>query len=197
MDAFDLNKISTAITYMDRIAEGRNPVNNCQAPDDEILNDPNVIRCMLFVKEILESVKQNGGIVGGYKREQKKPYFPLDVLKDFEYQEDKTITNVVGQINELIDGNEYRKLTYMVITDWLKAKDFLAEEYSDIIQKKITVPTEKGRKIGIVTEDRTTPEGNGYIAVIYTKPAQQFIIQNMGKFLQYNKQRKYRKKQEK
>ena len=85
----------------------------------------------------------------------------------------------------------------MVITDWLKAKDFLAEEYSDIVQKKITVPTEKGRKIGIVTEDRTTPEGNGYIAVIYTKPAQQFIIQNMGKFLQYNKQRKYRKKQEK
>ena len=30
MDAFDMNKISTAITYMDRIAEGRNPVNNCQ-----------------------------------------------------------------------------------------------------------------------------------------------------------------------
>ena len=34
-------------------------------PEHEILNNPNVIRCMFFVKEVLEQVQKNGGVVKG------------------------------------------------------------------------------------------------------------------------------------
>ncbi|CBK74998.1 hypothetical protein CIY_23470 [Butyrivibrio fibrisolvens 16/4] len=60
----DINKLDTAILYLQRIADGKNPVNNMPAESDSVLNNPNVIRCMYFTKEILEEVKRNGGNIG-------------------------------------------------------------------------------------------------------------------------------------
>ena len=179
MESFDINKLMTAITYLDRIADGKNPVNNQLALDDTILNDPNVIRCMFFVKEILESVKRNGGVVGSRRKAPPKPDFPVEVLKDFEYRGDKPITKVVEQINEKIDGDIYRKLTYKVITDWLKANNYLVEQYSEKYQKKVTMPTDKGNGIGIVSEERVSSRGDNYLAILYTKQAQEFIVNNI------------------
>ena len=48
----DQKKLDIAIAYISRMADGSNPVNNRPMPEHEILNDPNVIRCMFFVKEI-------------------------------------------------------------------------------------------------------------------------------------------------
>lgn len=57
----DMNKLDKAILYLQRIADGNNPVNNMPADDDAVLNNPNVIRCMFYVKDILEEIKRNGG----------------------------------------------------------------------------------------------------------------------------------------
>ena len=56
MASVDMRKLDTAITYIQRIAEGCNPVNNMVAREDSVLNNPNVIRCMFFVKEILDEM---------------------------------------------------------------------------------------------------------------------------------------------
>ena len=53
MEQIDLEKLEKALIYVDRIAEGRNPVYNLPADNDSVLNDPNVIRCMFFIKEVL------------------------------------------------------------------------------------------------------------------------------------------------
>ena len=47
----DLNKLRTAITYVDRIAYGKNPVNNNLVTNDDTLNDSNIIRCMFFLEK--------------------------------------------------------------------------------------------------------------------------------------------------
>lgn len=176
MDTFDMYKLKTAITYLDRIADGNNPVNNQPAPEDSVLNDPNVIRCMFFVKEVLESVKRNGGVVGGKSKGQGKNDFPVEVLNDFEYQSDKPITKLIEQFNEKIDEDIYKKLSYKTITDWLKANAYLVEEYSEKYQKNVTVPTDKGKQIGIISEERVSTRSGDYIVVIYTKSAQEFIV---------------------
>ena len=49
--------------YLQRIADGNNQVNNMPAKEDSVLNNPNVIRCMYFVKEVLEEVKRNDGFI--------------------------------------------------------------------------------------------------------------------------------------
>lgn len=64
MDVVDTKKLETAILYLQRITEGRNPVNNMPADEDSVIHNPNVVRCMLFMKEILEEVKRNDGYIG-------------------------------------------------------------------------------------------------------------------------------------
>uniref|UniRef100_UPI004056D374 hypothetical protein n=1 Tax=Agathobacter sp. TaxID=2021311 RepID=UPI004056D374 len=57
METIDLKKLDVAIKYIERIADGCNPVNNIPVGEDDVLNNPNVIRCMYFVKEVLEAVR--------------------------------------------------------------------------------------------------------------------------------------------
>ena len=56
-------KLEKAIIYVDRIANGCNPVNNSPLTNDSVLNNPNVIRCMYFIKDILKEVYDNGGVI--------------------------------------------------------------------------------------------------------------------------------------
>lgn len=179
MESIDMKKLETAIVYLQRIADGKNPVNNMPAEDDEVLNNPNVIRCMFFVKEILEAVKRNNGYIGKKPPKSDKPEFPTEVLSSFLYKEDTSITKFVGQINELIDVNVYKKLNYKTILQWLKHNGFLMEEFNQEFDKNVTVPTEKGIKLGIRTERRNSSRGVDYILVIYGKQAQEYIVQNM------------------
>ena len=71
----DAKKLDIAILYLQRIADGNNPVNNMPAGEDSVLNNPNVIRCMYFVKEVLEEVKRNDGVIGRKTRKSKKQNF--------------------------------------------------------------------------------------------------------------------------
>ena len=64
MELVDMKKLETAIVYLQRISDGNNPINNLPADEDSVLNNPNVIRCMFFVREILEEVKRNNGYIG-------------------------------------------------------------------------------------------------------------------------------------
>ena len=81
MGAVDTNKLETAILYLQRITEGKNPVNNMPAEDDSVINNPNVIRCMYFIKDVLEELKSNYGYIGRRpytNRDTNKSDYPLD-----------------------------------------------------------------------------------------------------------------------
>ena len=183
MESVDMKKLETAIIYLQRISDGNNPINNMPADEDSVLNNPNVIRCMFFVKEVLEEVRRNGGYIGKKVRKSDMFEFPVKVLDEFSYKEDKAITKFVGQINELVDENVYKKLNYKVITQWLKLNGFLQEEYSQEINKTITMPTEKGIQIGIRAEKRNSSRGVEYMLVLYDRQAHEYIVQNMEKIL--------------
>lgn len=183
MESIDMKKLETAITYIQRIADGNNPVNNMPAEEDAVLNNPNVIRCMFFVKEILEEVRRNNGFIRKRTQSSGKKEFPMEVLKSFSYREDKAISKFVEQINEPVDENVYQKLSYRPISQWLKLNGYLAEEFSQEFDKKITLPTEKGLQIGIRAERRSNASGMDYMLLIYGRQAQEYIVQNMGVIL--------------
>lgn len=63
MKKFDLIKLDVAIKCVERIADGCNPVNNSPFSEEDVLNNPNAIHCMYFIKEVLEEVKNSGGTV--------------------------------------------------------------------------------------------------------------------------------------
>ncbi len=186
MEIVDTKKLETAILYLQRITEGHNPVNNMPVEDDSVINNPNVIRCMFFVKEVLEELKRNDGYIGRRPRTNKdnnKPDYPLDVLLDFHYAGDKSITKLVDQLNSMADMTVYKKITYYPIVEWLKQNGYLAEEMQEGNGKKRTVVTEKGIKIGIKSEPRKDSRGAEYMYITYGQEAQELIVANMAKIM--------------
>ena len=67
-------KLEKAIIYVDRIANGCNPVNNSPLTNDSVLNNPNVIRCMYFIKDILKEVYDNGGVISKKNKKYNKKF---------------------------------------------------------------------------------------------------------------------------
>ncbi len=183
MESIDMKKLETAIVYLQRIADGNNPINNLPADEDSVLNNPNVIRCMFFVKDILEEVKRNGGYIRKKAKRSDKLELPIETLKSFTYKEDKAISRFVDQLNEGVDDNIYKKLSYKPITQWLKLNGFLQEENNQEFKKTITMPTQKGIQLGIRAERRNNSRGMEYILLIYGKQAQEYIFQNLERIL--------------
>ncbi|MBR1673663.1 MAG: hypothetical protein IJ703_01770 [Eubacterium sp.] len=186
MDIVDTNKLETAIVYLQRIAEGRNPVNNMPVEDDSVINNPNVVRCMFFVKEVLEELKRNDGYIGKKPRTNKgkdKPDYPLEVLLDFHYTGDKSITKFVDQLNSMTDTTVCKKITFMSIRSWLKKNGYLSEENDKYKGKKSTIVTSKGTEVGIKSELRKDSRGVDYMYISYGREAQELIVANMDKIL--------------
>ena len=182
MDRFDLEKLESAITYVERIADGKNPVNNTIADSDDVMNDPIIIRSMFFIKDVLVELKNNNGIIGKSKGSKKKE-FPIETLSDFQYVEVKTITRLAAQLNSGIDETVYKKLSYRTITDWLKRNGYLIETEDTKLGKKVTLTTEKAQAVGITHSLQTSMSGNSYYRVEYDKTGQEFVVQNLPSML--------------
>ena len=182
MEKLDSKKLTTAITYLERISNGRNPVNNKLAEDDAVINDPNVVRCMFFVKEVLEEIKKNDGYIGRKPRKNRdntKADYPLDVLRDFCYTEDKPISKLVEQLNGLADMTKYKRLNYDDIRKWLISRGLLETKGIEGMSKKVVMPTTAGVEMGIRFEMRQGKDGKEYAYVYYDRKAQEFIVANL------------------
>lgn len=180
MGEIDLKKLDISIEYIKRMAEGKNPINNEPLEDDSILNNPNVIRCFYFIEDVLKQIKEADGIVKGKK---KKTSFPLEHLKEYSYRKDLSISNFVDQINEGLDAEKHKKLSSFKITSWLKAMGYIDVYENPEWNQKHSITTEKGRSIGIYSEERESSQGRRYVVLIYDRNAQQFIIDNMENIL--------------
>ena len=189
MEIIDEKRLDTAIMYLERISEGRNPVNNIPVDEDVVLNNPNVIRCMFFVRDILKQVKENGCCVGGKTskaaKTPKEP-FPLETLMQFRYSEDKPLTRIVEQINEPVDKSLNNLLSRNVVKQWLENNGYIIMRFDEELNAKCTFPTEKGNQIGIRAENRKRHDGNRYILVLYNKNAQEFIVSHIPEILGRN-----------
>lgn len=186
MDQIDMKKLKAAIIYTQRIADGYNPINNQLLDGDTIINDPNVIRCMFFIKEVLQKVYDNNGLICGAvkKGSRADKDFPFEVLAQFEYKEDKGINKLLDQIYAPVADKGIKKISGMRVNAWMMSSGYITEIYSEEFQKNIKVPTEKGEALGLRAERVVyQPTGHAYITIYYNKQAQEFIVANMEKIL--------------
>ena len=175
----DLELTIRAKHILDQLANGINPYTEAEMPDNELLNDPRLIRCFFHVSKKLGDIIANGGDVG--KRDEKK----LLSFKITEEEKKKVhisqtpvyISHFVDEINKCIDISIMKKCKPTSITEWLVAKEFL-----NIItvngKKKKTITTHSSA-IGIIEEDRLSAQGFTYKALLYSADAQRFILDNI------------------
>lgn len=176
MKQFEQEKLAVAIKYVERIADGCNPVNNVPLENGDILNNPNIIRCMYFIKDVLEEVQRNGGMVGGKVGKEPALPFPIEVLNGFTYVEDKSITHVLNQIYEPIADMNVKKVSVTKVTAALKEEGYLLDEPNPETGKTRKVPSAKGQELGIYTIKREY-NGRMYESVTYNQNAQRYVVE--------------------
>ncbi len=72
----ELEMIKRAKMYMDKLANGINPIDDTVAPDEDIINNVRVSRCFFFISDILRQVIDNGGVIV-QKSSKKRENYPL------------------------------------------------------------------------------------------------------------------------
>lgn len=59
----DLELTCRAKIYIEKLANGINPLTDDNVPEGDIVNNVKISRCLFFVSDVLEKVIENGGYV--------------------------------------------------------------------------------------------------------------------------------------
>ena len=180
----ELEKNEREKTYMEKLANGINPLDDTAAPDGDMINQVRLSRCFFFVSDVLRQVIENGGIrptpASPKPLKPKKCPFELPIEKRsrFAYSEEPISISEIGKrINALVDSADMQKCSYSDILAWLITLGMM-EWVALPDEKRTRRPTEAGRKMGISVVERLGDRGP-YQAVVYDISAQRFIVENL------------------
>ena len=174
----ELEKIAYAKSFIDKLADGINPIDGQPADEHDIINNVRLTRCFFYVSDILRRVIENGGTEPAAKKIKTPFIITQEQLSQYPYSESPiSVSEIAKRINGLIDTEQMRQLSYKQLTSWLLSIDAL-EEQTDANGKKQKRPTETGQQLGISLETRSGRNGD-YRVVVYNKEAQSFILDNM------------------
>lgn len=174
----ELEKLERAKMYIDSLAQGENPLSGERLPEEDIVNNIRIARCLFYVSEVLGKVIDGGGRAGA-KRNGRKPFY-IDSEKAMKFEYSKrpvAVSEIAKRINALCDDDEMKKFSYKSITGYLISIGLL-EEISLPDGKSEKRPTSQGNEIGIFVEERQG-ENRSYRVVVYNILAQEFIINNL------------------
>lgn len=181
----ELEKIQRAKMYMDKLANGINPVDDSLVPDEDVINNVRLSRCFFFVSDVLRQVIENGGVqpAAVEKKPKKRPLeIPLEKREEFEYSKSPIpASEIAKRVNALAEDENMVKLSYSGITTWLMELGML-EPVTTPEGKKTKHPTELGRENGITLEERTGTRG-AYQVTVYNTEAQHFVVDNLDAIL--------------
>ena len=174
----ELEKIVYAKSFIDKLANGINPLDDTPIPDDDIANNVRLSRCFFYVSDILRQVYENGGVTKP-KRAPKIPFaVTLEQLEKFEYSaEPIAVSEIAKRIYAMADNENMEKVSYRQINQWLLNIGMLyLHDFGG--KKPVKRPTDEGNQIGITVETRMGRYGE-YQVVLYNEDAQRFILDNL------------------
>lgn len=184
----EIDKLQRAKMYIDKLANGINPITNSAVPENDSINNVRLSRCFFYVSDILGKVIENNGNIPSPKRH----LYPFHITKlQIEKIQLSDIpiaaSKIAERINEVIDTEKFKKLSYNNIADWLVSVGVLSMETNEE-GKSRRLPTVLGNTIGITTETRVTAQGADYLAVLFDRNAQKFVVDNIDNIIKMVKE---------
>lgn len=180
----ELETLKRAKMYMEKLANGINPLDGTVIPDGDMVNNVRLSRCFFYVADVLRQIIDNGGIPP-QKKPKKLPFaLSLETRSAFDFSTTPIpVSEISKRINALIDTANMSALSYRAIRDWLISVEFL-EEIAGEDGKLTKKPTAQGEDLGILLETRTGVNGT-YFVVVYTLAAQHFILDNLDAIIDF------------
>ncbi len=174
----ELETISRAKMYIDKLANGVNPLDDTHVSDDDVVNNVRISRCLFYVSDLLRQIMDNGGLTPPKAVKKDKFYVTAEALKNYSFSETAIpVSKIAETLNSFIDPQHMKKISHIAINDWLVSLGMLSIETKPD-GKKIKRPTERGNKIGIFVEHRVGQRGE-YDVNLYNINAQHFVIDNI------------------
>lgn len=192
----ELEKIAYAKLFIEKLANGINPIDDSIIPDGDVVNNVRLSRCFFYVSDILRQLIENGGITPApqprEKRGKKQPYFlSPEQAAQFEYSDIPiTATEIINRIIAIGPQEGVKKFPKRNLVKWLLCLELIEE--LEVNNTKIKRPTDSGKEMGILLEERQGQYGS-YFVILYNRDAQQFIIDNIEAILTLDN-RVYREK---
>lgn len=173
----ELETIERAKMYMEKLANGINPIDDSVIPDQDTVNNVRLSRCFFYVADVLRQLMDNGGLK--QQRSTKKLPFSLS-MEDrarFEYSQSPIPVSEISKRINVLTSEGMKPLTYKAIRDWLTSLELLTD-VQDADGKMTKRPTPRGESMGILLETRNGRNGV-YFVVVYNIDAQRFILDNL------------------
>lgn len=170
----DVEKLNSAKIWIEKLANGVNPLNDELVKDDDLINNVHISRCLFYVVELLGEIKTGTSV----ERKYRKAFF-LSTTDAVNIP--ITMPNGIANFAKLVNGyipEDMKPLSAAMVIKWLRNEGLMQEVHKED-GHKTNLPTEKGNSIGITTEVQRNPEGREYQRVVYSVDAQRFILNNI------------------
>ena len=180
----ELEIMQRAKMYIDKLANGIDPLTDQPVPEGDTVNNVRIARCLFYVSDVLRQVIENGGHVIRAGKLDKIPFsVTQEDLQNFQFSNKPiSVSEITRRINALVDTETMTKMKYSAITEFLTNCGFL-EQRENEFGKKSRFPTDEGFALGISTEVRISENGP-YRVTIYDRTAQQFILDHLEAILE-------------
>ena len=173
----ELETMQRAKMYLDKLAQGIDPITDQEVPEDAVLNNVRLARCFFYVSDVLGQVIANGGVIG--QRVKTLDFgITLEQLAQVQVQDYPVrITEFTEALYQTVQNPEMKKPNVKKITDWLLAQGLMTQ-ITGPDGKTHRIPTEQGLRMGMSTRVRQTRDGE-YQAVYYDKTMQRYLLDNL------------------
>lgn len=183
--------IARAKQYMDALASGINPITGVPLDPGECAADERMKRCFLYTSKVL-SEAYDRKIREEYRTVRRNAsdfFLTQEELAGFEYSDEPIgVTKIKDRLNVLRNEQNVKPLKVTSITAFLMGSGLLE------MRENEKIPTDAGRAIGITVTERTDMySGAVRKYVVYSREAQQFIIDNIDALCAINKNSAQRK----
>lgn len=178
----DLETMRRAKVYLDKLAQGIDPITNQEVCEDSVLNNVRLARCFFYVSDIIGQVIDNGGVVGQVTKTVEFAIAPdqLALVRIREYP--VRITELMDELYHAVGNPQMKRPSAKKFTDWLIEKGCMAQ-ITDSIGKTHRIPTDRGVRMGMSTRLRQSRDGE-YQAVYYDVNMQRFLLDNLAEILE-------------
>ncbi|MBQ8092504.1 MAG: hypothetical protein IJ242_02880 [Clostridia bacterium] len=181
----EIEKIAYTKGFIDKLADGIDPLTGEAVPDGELVRNPRISKCFSYVSDILRRIIENGGL---QTKDHSLPFYPGS-LDRFSYSaEPISVTELAKKISAHKQDLRMENLNVQKIQTYLVQNGYLEIVPGEEKTSKKRV-TELGRTIGLMEEIRSYTNAS-YTVILYSITAQQFVIRHMMEILAVQIKRK-------
>lgn len=180
----DIETIYKAKIYVEKLANGINPITDEPIAEGDVLNDIRIVRALFCVSNVMQKVIESGGEFA-IKKLKKLPFtITEEQLKGYEYSNKPiALSRVVKKINALVSGDNMKNLSMYGVRRWLMEMALLERVEKEDGSSRVE-PTELGKTMGISLVLMTI-DGREKLVTCYDSEAQEFILNHIQAIIEY------------